>query len=93
MTINRYEALRRYLHISNPVQLPPKPRDEDEEKTLTLKTIERLWWWKLEPLISRFRDTYQRYYIPRNDVAINEIMIRFFARSQHTYKISGKPIK
>ncbi len=93
ISINRYETLRRYLHISDPIQLPPEPRDEEEEKTLTPKIIKKLWWWKLKPLISRFRDTYQTYYISRNDVAIDEIMVRFFGRSLHTYKIPGKPIK
>ena len=42
MLINRYEGLRRYLHILDPIQLPPEPRDEEEEKTLTPKIIEKL---------------------------------------------------
>ncbi len=58
MLINRYETLRRYLHISDPIQLPPEPQDKEEEKTLISKIIEKLWWWKLELLISQFRDIY-----------------------------------
>ncbi len=54
--INRYEALRRYLHILNPIQLFSELRDEEKKKTLTSKIIKKFWWWKLEPLISRFRD-------------------------------------
>ena len=56
ITLNRYEALRRYLHILDAVQLPPESRDEEEEKTLALEIMEKLWWWKLELLILQFRD-------------------------------------
>ena len=42
ITLNRYEALRRYLHILDAVQLPPEPRDK-EEKILTFKIIKKLW--------------------------------------------------
>ena len=34
-----------------------------------------------------------RYYLPGSRVAINEIMIRFFGRSVHTFKMPNKPIK
>ncbi len=40
--INRYEALRRYLYISGPIQLSPELRNKKEEKTLASKIIETL---------------------------------------------------
>src|SRR5882757_2120692 len=92
MTLNRYEQLRRYLHVSELSQQAPIPQ-ENEEDLLSIEPEDRLWWWKLEPLISHFRDACQRYYIPRNDVAIDEIMVRFFGRSHHTYKMPKKPIQ
>jgi len=93
MTLNRYEQLRRYLHISEPTQSTPEPRPSEEEELLPTEPEDRLWWWKLEPLIGSFRNACQRYYIPRNNVAIDEIMVRFFGRSYHTYKMPKKPIQ
>ena len=55
MTLSRYESLRRYVHISKPTQLPSEPRTEEEEDTLPTETLEKLWWWKMEPLLSTFR--------------------------------------
>ena len=55
MTLNRYENLRRYLHISEPTQLPPEPRTEEEEEKLSTEILEKLWWWKMEPLLRNFR--------------------------------------
>jgi len=93
MSLRRYEALRKYIHLSEPDQLPPEPRNPAEEELLPTETMEKLWWWKVEPLLSHFRNACKAYYMPRNDVAIDEIMVRFFGRSYHTYKMPGKPIK
>ena len=47
----------------------------------------------MEPLLSTFRAASQRYYIPRTEVAIDEIMVRFHGRSSDTCKMLNKPIK
>src|SRR2546421_4425957 len=93
MTLARFESFRRYLHVSSSTQLPPEPHDEEEEEKLPVETLEKLWWWKMEPLLSTFRAASQRYYIPRTEVAIDEIMVRFHGRSSDTCKMPNKPIK
>jgi hypothetical protein len=93
MTLARFESLRRYIHVSEPTQLPPEPRTEEEEEKLPTETLEKLWWWKLEPLLSTFRAASQRLYTPRTEVAIDEIMVRFYGRSSDTCKMPNKPIK
>ena len=84
MTLNRYENLRRYLHISESTQLPPEPRDEEEEEQLPTEILEKLWWWKIEPLLGTFRIASRRHYTPGTKVAIDEIMVRFYGRSNDT---------
>lgn len=93
MTLNRYENLRRYIHVSKPTQLPPEPRTKEEDEKLPMEILEKLWWWKMEPLLSTFRAASQRHYIPRTEVAIDEIMVRFYGRSSDTCKMPNKPIK
>jgi hypothetical protein len=43
ITLARFESLRRYLHVSNPAQLPLEPRSEEEEEKLPTETLEKLW--------------------------------------------------
>ena len=47
----------------------------------------------MEPLLSTFCAASQRYYIPRTEVAIDEIMVHFHGRSSDTCKMPNKPIK
>jgi len=47
----------------------------------------------MELLLSSFREACKRYYIPRTEVAINEIIVRCFGRSADTCKMPNKPIK
>ena len=47
----------------------------------------------MEPLLSTFRTASQHYYTPRTNVAIDEIMVRFYGRSSDTCKMPNKPIK
>ena len=82
MSLNRYENLRRYLHLS----VPEKPHSDDEENA-------ELWWWRLDPIITLFHDGCRRYLIPGTAVAIDEIMVRFYGRSADTFKIPRKLIK
>ena len=92
MTLARFESLR-HIHVSEPHQSPPEPRTEEEEEMLPTETLEKLWWWKMEPLLSSFRAASQCLYTPRSEVAIDEIMVRFHGRSSDTCKMPNKPIK
>jgi hypothetical protein len=85
MSLNRYENLRRYLHIS-----PPEPDIEFQEP---LDSEGEHWWAKLEPMLSTFRTACQTYLTPGTAVAIDEIMVRFYGRSSDTCKMPNKPIK
>ena len=40
-----------------------------------------------------FRENCRRYWIPGRNIAVDEIMARFFGRSIYTTKIPNKPIK
>jgi hypothetical protein len=63
MSLNRYENLRQYLHLS-----PPKPTDVPTELNAAqaaskqpqscLRDPEDLefWWWRLELMLSTFRN-------------------------------------
>jgi hypothetical protein len=82
MSLNRYENLRRYLHLS----VPKKPHPNDEENA-------ELWWWRLDPIISLFCNGCRQYLILGTAVAIDEIMVRFYGRLADTFKMPGKPIK
>ena len=42
ISIRRYEALRKYIHVSEPEQLPPEPRNPEEEKLLPTEVMEKL---------------------------------------------------
>jgi hypothetical protein len=79
MTLVRFQQIKRFLHISTPSQ------------KLDKKTKE--WWYKLKPLTTNFRENCQKYYTPDSKVSIDEIMIRFFGRTNHTIKMPNKPIK
>jgi hypothetical protein len=90
MSLNRYENLRRYLHVSKPAsKMSESPQSHLEDSS----EDEELWWWRLEPMISTFREGCQRYLTPGTAVAIDEIMVRFHGRSSDTYKMPNKPIK
>jgi hypothetical protein len=93
MTLTQYENLWHYIHVSNPIQLPPEPHTKEEEQALPTETLERLWWWKMEPLLSTFRSACRQLYTLRIEVAINEVMVRFYGRSNDTCKMPNKPIK
>src|SRR5271163_2513761 len=70
MSLNCYENLHRYLHISppNPVDTPmelgrrnQKSLETQEASELPQSCLEdsedlEFWWWKLEPMLSTFRN-------------------------------------
>ena len=77
MSLNRYEQLKKYFHISDPrVSLEPKD-----------------WYKKVDPLASILQKRYRYFYLPGTKVAIDEMVVRFSGRSQHTLKIRNKPVK
>ena len=96
ITRERFDQLLRFLHISpDPKHSLPLPTGVElqamnaEEK----REANRIWWSKLEPLISIFRDNCQKFWKPGSNLAVDEMMIRFFGRSVHTTKMINKPIK
>ncbi|EDN06697.1 predicted protein [Histoplasma mississippiense (nom. inval.)] len=50
------------------------------------------WWYKVEPLATEFHMACRKYYTPGSKISIDEIMVKCFGRSQHTYKMPNKPI-
>ena len=78
MSRTRWEHIRRYLKISNPI--------EDEK----VNTRGPDWWKKLEPLITEFRVNSQRYWTPSSHVSVDEQLIMFKGRSCHTIQIATK---
>jgi hypothetical protein len=81
MTQTRFEQLKQFLHISSP--------EKDELRPIGSKD----WWYKLEPLASYFHKAAQKFYTPSSHLSVDEIMIRCFGRTLHTYKMPNKPIK
>jgi len=58
-----------------------------------LRQLNKMWWRKLEPLISTFRANCQAHWIPGSNVSVDEMMIKFYGRLKHTLKMKNKPIK
>jgi len=77
MTKNRFQQLKRYFRISEPLHHPP---------------VRGHWFDKLEPLSSDLQHRYQQYCTPATEVAVDEMMVRFVGRSVHTVRIPNKPI-
>ena len=61
MSLNRYEQLKQYFHVSDP------------RITLDVKD----WYQKVEPLASTLQRRFQEYYLPSTKVAIDEMVVRF----------------
>lgn len=83
MSLVRFEQIKRYLHVSS------IEADQREGKEANADTI---WWHKVEPLASHLNGLFKHYYTPSSHVSIDELMIRCFGRSLHTYKMPNKPI-
>jgi hypothetical protein len=84
LSLRRFEQIKRYLHISCAETDMSKGMNDPNNK---------IWWYKVEPLASSLQATFQQYYSPSSSVSIDELMIRCFGRSSHTYKMPNKPIK
>ena len=88
----RFEQIQRFLHISDPRTNAFEPASPEDEELYDVATLDSLWWYKVEPLVGRFRQACTQYYQPSDSVAIDESVIRCFGRSFHTYKLPNKPI-
>jgi hypothetical protein len=93
MTLNRYQAIKRYLHISPNLPIQSMIYElTTEEEAMPIQHLQHIWWHKMEPLASIVRSAFVKYYTPSSQIAIDELMIRCYGRSQHTYKMPNKPI-
>jgi hypothetical protein len=76
MGFTRFQEIKRYFHISPPVdQLPPER-----------------WTERLEPLNTILQERSKRLLVPATNVSIDETMARFQGRSKHTTTIRSKPV-
>jgi len=96
MRQDRFAQLQRFLHVSpyDPTE-PPDPTQDEIEKMNSeqLRQLNKMWWRKLEPLISTFRANCQAHWIPGSNVSVDEMMIKFYGRLKYTLKMKNKPIK
>jgi len=77
MSYTRFQQLNRYFHISEPSELPIQ---------------QKKWWKKLELLNSSTQDWAKEGFLLSTNVAIDEMMIWFLGRSEHTLGMLNKPI-
>ena len=92
ISLNHFEDLKRYLHISDPISKASNNSHKDDSEDETPETSIG-WWYKLEPIASEFRNLCSKYWVPGINVSIDEIIVRFFGQSKHTFKAPNKPIK
>jgi hypothetical protein len=78
MSRPRWQQLKRYLKISNPL--------EDEK----VDTRSFHWWKKLDPLITEFRMASKKWWIPGSHVSVDEQLVGFKGRSAHTMQLACK---
>jgi hypothetical protein len=71
ISLNRFEDIKRYCHISN--------SESDQAQGFHLPS-NKIWWYKLKPLALSIQASCQRYYSPSSEVSIDELMVRFFGR-------------
>ena len=77
ISYTRFQQLNRYFHISEPSELPIQ---------------QKKWWKKLELLNSSTQDWAKEGFLLSTNVAIDEMMIWFLGRSEHTIGMLNKPI-
>lgn len=91
MSLNRFEDMKRFLHISRPTAAQGLNEEEDSEDEAPEQSTH--WWYKLEPLASELRSACSKLWSPGSNLSVDEMMIRCFGRSTHTVKAPNKPIK
>ena len=76
MSLRRFQQIKRFLKISNPLNEPDSSGPD--------------WWKKLEPLVTEFQKASQEYYRPGPHVSVDEQLILFKGRSKHTMQMVAK---
>lgn len=79
MSKNRFDQLRRYVHLRDKFTQP--------------KTVVEGFQWKVEPVASTIRTNCMRFWFPATHVVIDESMLPFCGRSEDTIKMKNKPIE
>ena len=82
----RFEQLKRYLHLSPPLEPNTNRRNPGQSPA------HKDWTQKLQPLVTNLEQRFQTYLLPATSVAIDEMMVRFTGRSAHTVMMRAKPI-
>ena len=90
---NRFEQLKRYLHIApwDSGTLYPAQESTNENKEPDIE-LGQVWWHKVEPVLRHIRMVSSTYYTPSSNISIDECMVRCEGRSAHTFKMPNKPI-
>ena len=78
LSLTRFEQIHRYFTIRDGSVSPPS---RDDEFT-----------WHLEPVATKIREACQQNWSPGSHLAIDESMIPYRGRSNHTVKMKNKPI-
>jgi Transposase IS4 len=81
ISLCRFEQIKRFLHISDAEDDIRQGRDNTDK-----------WWYKLDPLALSLQSSFMEFYTPSSEVSIDELMVRCYGRSIHTYKMPSKPI-
>ena len=74
----RFEQIHRYFTIRDGSVYPPFPNEN--------------FTWHLEPVATKIRLSYQQNWSPGSHLTIDESMIPYRGRSEHTVKMKNKPI-
>ncbi|PWW73678.1 hypothetical protein C7212DRAFT_71680, partial [Tuber magnatum] len=72
-----FQQLKRYLHISEPQEMP---------------VSQKTWWKKLEPLSSNIRTCAEECFLPSTNVLVDKMMIQSLGHSAHMIKMPNKLI-
>jgi hypothetical protein len=73
----RYTQIKRYFHIAVLV-----PTEQNQE-----------WYKKLSPLYKHLNAQFKVFYVPSQNVSVNEMMKAFTSWFAHTLKMLNKPVK
>ena len=79
----RWQQIRRFLHVSNPLQ-------DEEDKT---SKNDSPWYYKNLPIVQEISEQWLRYRTPGSRVAVDEVMIKCEGRTKDNTMQPNKPIK
>jgi hypothetical protein len=91
MSLNRFQDMKRFFHVSPPTAAQGGEEEDGSDDEAPEKSIG--WWYKLEPIASEFRTRCSQLWAPGSNLSIDEMIVRYFSRSAHTFKAPNKPIK